>query len=100
MRMMLRAVLDTEASNQAINNGSLQKLMVAMTEKLKPEAAYFGPSNGCRCCTFVFDMKDSSEMPAIAEPLFELLGAKFELHPVMNADDLQKGLAAAGVQPL
>lgn len=29
----------------------------------------------------------------IAEPLFEL-GAEIEIHPIMNAEDLVKGLAA------
>ncbi|MEV0318632.1 hypothetical protein ACIBKX_19360 [Streptomyces sp. NPDC050658] len=93
MRVMLRARLDTQIGNEAIKNGTLPKLVQEMTERIKPEAAYFGPSNGGRSCTFVFDLKDSSDMPAIAEPLFEL-GAEIEIHPVMNADDLRKGLAA------
>ena len=94
MRVMLRAQLDTQVSNEAIKKGTLQKLMQSMTEQLKPEAAYFGPNEGGRSCTFVFDMQDSSELPTIAEPLFEELGAKIEIYPVMNAEDLQKGLAA------
>lgn len=40
----------------------------------------------------VFDMKDPSEMPVIAEPFFTELNAKVDFCPVMNADDLQKGL--------
>jgi hypothetical protein len=44
----------------------------------------------------VFDMPDPSDMPPFAEPLFESLGADVELAPVMNADDLQKGLARLG----
>ncbi|NBE54142.1 hypothetical protein GUY60_22530 [Streptomyces sp. YC537] len=91
---MLRARLDTQISNEAIKNGSLQKLVQELTETLKPEAAYFGPSDGGRCCTFVFDMQDSSQMPSIAEPFFSELGAKIEIHPIMNAEDLQKGLGA------
>ncbi|WP_406191846.1 MULTISPECIES: DUF3303 family protein [unclassified Streptomyces] len=94
MRVMLRAQLDTQMSNEAIKNGTLPKVMQSMTEQLKPEAAYFGPSQGGRSCTFVFDMQDSSMLPTIAEPLFEGLGAKIEIQPVMNSEDLQKGLAA------
>jgi hypothetical protein len=37
-------------------------------------------------------MKDSSQIPPIAEPLFAALGAEIELVPVMNAEDLRKGL--------
>jgi hypothetical protein len=40
-------------------------------------------------------MKDSAEIPVIVEPLFIGLGAELELVPVMNADDLRKGLKAA-----
>ncbi|MFE5957449.1 DUF3303 family protein [Streptomyces rubiginosohelvolus] len=65
-----------------------------MAELLEPEAAYFGPGEGGRCCTFVFDMQDSPLLPTIAEPLFQKLGAKIEIQPVMNTEDMQKGLAA------
>lgn len=94
MRVMLRARLDTQISNEALRNGTLPKLMQSVTEQLKPEAAYFGPSDGGRTATFVFDMQDSSEIPAIAEPFFLELGAEIEVYPVMNAEDLRKGLSA------
>ncbi|MEV0111898.1 hypothetical protein AB0H77_01400 [Streptomyces sp. NPDC050844] len=93
MRVMLRARLDTQIANEAVKNGTLPKIMQDISERIKPEAAYFGPSEGKRCCTFVFDMQESSEMPPIAETLFEL-GAEIEIHPIMNAEDLVKGLAA------
>ena len=44
---------------------------------------------------FFFDMLDASEIPQIAEPLFTALNVEIELVPVMNADDLKKGLSAA-----
>ncbi|MFD4593448.1 DUF3303 family protein [Streptomyces rubiginosohelvolus] len=94
MRVMLRAHMDTQISNEAIENGTLPKIMKSMAELLEPEAAYFGPGEGGRCCTFVFDMQDSSLLPTIAEPLFQKLGAKIEIQPVMNTEDMQKGLAA------
>ncbi|MFG2502380.1 hypothetical protein ACGFSB_29735 [Streptomyces sp. NPDC048441] len=94
MRVMLRAHLDTQVSNEAIKNGTLAKLMQGVVERLKPEAAYFGPSEGGRCATFVFDMQDSSEMPGIAEPFFLDLGARIEINPVMDGEGLAKGLAA------
>lgn len=86
--------MDTQIANEAVRSGTLPKVMRTMTERLKPEAAYFGPSEGGRCCTFVFDMQDSSMLPTLAEPLFQELGAKIEIQPVMNSEDMQKGLAA------
>jgi hypothetical protein len=94
MKVMLRAHLDTQISNEALKDGTLPKIVESMMERLKPEAAYFGPGEGGRTCTFVFDMQDSSMTPTIVEPLFEGLGARVEIQPVMNSEDLRKGLAA------
>jgi hypothetical protein len=95
MRMMLKIVIPTETGNQAIKDGSLQKSFEAIMGKLKPEAAYFFPEHGLRSAMMIFDMKDASEIPAIAEPLFAGLNARIQLQPVMNADDLKKGLDIA-----
>jgi hypothetical protein len=94
MRVMLRAQLDTQRSNEALKSGKLRDVMESMMERLNPEAAYFGPSEGGRSCTFVFDMQDSSSLPTLAEPLFQELGAKIEIQPVMSPEDMRKGLAA------
>jgi hypothetical protein len=44
----------------------------------------------------VFDLTDSSDLPSISEPLFSKLKATIEMFPVMNRDDLQKGLQQLG----
>jgi hypothetical protein len=95
MRMMLKVVIPTETGNQAIKDGSLHKILEAAMNKLKPEAAYFLPEHGLRSAIMFFDMKDASEIPGIAEPLFAGLNARIQLLPVMNADDLKKGLDIA-----
>ncbi|MBC7268929.1 MAG: hypothetical protein H5T76_09420 [Streptomyces sp.] len=94
MRVMLRATMNTEAANEGIKNGTLPKAVESMMERLKPEAAYFTPNHGSRSCILVFDMQDTSQMPSISEPLFQQFGAEVEMQPVMNADDLRKGLSA------
>lgn len=94
MRTLLKATLEVTAANKAIMDGTLPKLMQATMEKLKPEASYFTAIDGCRTCLIVFDLKDPSEIPVIAEPFFMQLNAKVEFSPVMNADDLKKGLEA------
>ena len=43
-------------------------------------------------------MKDSSQMPSLAEEFFNSLGADVEFIPVMNGEELQRGLAAYAAQ--
>jgi hypothetical protein len=38
-------------------------------------------------------MPDSSAIPPFAEPFFQELDAEVQISPVMNTDDLQKGLS-------
>jgi tRNA/tmRNA/rRNA uracil-C5-methylase (TrmA/RlmC/RlmD family) len=92
MRTLLKVTMDVAASNKAILDGSLPKMIQSTMERLKPEASYFTAMDGCRSCFIVFDMKDPSEIPVIAEPFFLNLNAKVEFSPVMNAEDLKKGL--------
>ncbi|MER5382374.1 DUF3303 family protein [Streptomyces sp. NPDC002688] len=96
MRVMLRATMDTEKANEVIRSGKLQQLMQETMEQLKPEAAYFTTHDGNRACFLVFDLQDSSQLPVIAEPFFMSLGARIDISPVMNAEDLQKGLSQLG----
>ncbi|MER5307789.1 hypothetical protein ABT034_08370 [Streptomyces sp. NPDC002773] len=94
MRMLLKVQMDTMASNEAIRQGTLQKLMESALSELRPEAAYFGAENGCRTAYLFFDLADPSRMPKISEPFFMELGAKISYTPVMDREDLSKGLGA------
>ncbi|MCT7351247.1 hypothetical protein N4P33_03560 [Streptomyces sp. 15-116A] len=96
MRVMLKASMDTEKANEAIRNGTLPKLIQESVEQIKPEAAYFTSEHGKRTAYLVFDMQDSSQMPVISEPFFMQLGAEITYTPVMNMEDVQKGLAQLG----
>jgi len=95
MRTLLKVTMDAVSGNKSILEGSLPKLMQSTMESLKPESAYFYAANGKRTAMMVFDMKDASEIPSICEPFFMGLNADVELIPVMNADDLKKGLEVA-----
>ena len=95
MRMMLKIKIPTEAGNRTIKDGSLPKVLEVVMSKLNAEAAYFVAQDGLRNAMIFFDMRDSSDIPGIVEPLFMGIDAEVELPPVMNADDLRKGLKAA-----
>jgi hypothetical protein len=92
MRFLMTIDIPTEHGNAAIKNGSLPKVIESVLNDIHPEAAYFGPRAGNRAAFVVFDLDDVSLIPSIAEPLFIELGAKVEMIPVMNQDDLATGL--------
>ncbi|MCX4984753.1 hypothetical protein [Streptomyces sp. NBC_00572] len=94
MRMLLKVQMDTPASNEAIRQGTLQKVMEETLQEIHAEAAYFTVENGSRTAYLFFDLGDPSQLPKISEPFFRLLHAKIHYSPVMNPEDLRKGLSA------
>jgi hypothetical protein len=96
MRVLLTVQMDTEKANKAITDQTLPTTLKSVFDQIKPEAAYFGAMDGMRTGFIVFDLKDASDIPKVAEPFFQNLGAKVSLVPVMNFDDVQSGLQNAG----
>lgn len=93
MRTLLKVTVPVETGNRAVADGSLPRVIQDALEKLRPEAAYFFAEGGRRSAFFVFDLQETAEIPAIAEPLFTGLDAEIDFRPVMSAQDLQKGLS-------
>lgn len=92
MRMMMKVTIPIEAGNAAVRSGSLGTTMQKILADLKPEAAYFAEDNGQRTGFIFFDMKESSQLPAIAEPWFLAFNASLTVRPAMTAEDLAKGM--------
>jgi hypothetical protein len=95
MRTVLKFTIPVETGNARVTDGTLSKTLESILSELKPEAAYFFDVNGERSGFVVFDMKESSQIPTIAEPLFVALNARVEIQPVMNLEDVRKGLSGA-----
>jgi hypothetical protein len=93
MRVMARITMPVEQGNRAIREGTVGKLMQSAAERWKPEAMYFTTFDGRRSTFMVFDLPDASDIPPFAEPFFSQLDAEVEVVPVMNAEDLQRGLS-------
>jgi hypothetical protein len=92
MRMMLKWSLPTEIGNKLMKEGEVGKVLGPLMETMKPEAAYWYDTDGLRGGHFVFDLADSADIPKYSEPLF-MLGCSVDFRPVMNLEDLTKGLA-------
>jgi hypothetical protein len=91
MRMLLKAVFDTEAANEVIGSGQGAKATGQIVERLQPEAFYAFGEDGQRAIMLVFDMADPSQIPVLTEPMYQQAKAKITLTPCMNLEDLQKG---------
>jgi len=90
---MAKITMPTAPGNRAISDGTIGKLMQGAADRWHPEAMYFTTFDGQRTAYMVFDMADASDMPPFAEPFFEGLEADVAIAPVMNVQDLQKGLS-------
>jgi hypothetical protein len=91
---MITVNIPIREGNDALRSGKLQNIMGQFMEQQKPEAAYFTTNDdGERSAVMVFDLADPADIPRIAEPLFQELGARVKFKPCMNADDLRRGLS-------
>jgi hypothetical protein len=92
MRMILRVSIPVETGNAAAVKGTLGSTIQQILADLRPEAAYFTEDQGQRTGFIVFDMKESSQLPSIAEPWFLAFNAQVSVRPAMSLKDLAEGL--------
>lgn len=95
MRMFMKVLMDVDAANRAIKDGTVPKLVEGFAKAANPEGMWFIAEGGKRCMVAVFDLASTDRIPSLAEPFFEALGAAIELTPAMDVADLQKGLSGA-----
>jgi hypothetical protein len=91
VRMLLKMTVPVDRGNATIRDGSMQKVIEATVNQLKPEATYFYPADGQRTALIIFNLEKESDIVATVEPLWLGMEADIELVPVMNLDDLMAG---------
>ena len=97
MRFLLQVTFPHEKFNAAVRDGSITGKMQRIMAELKPESAYFVEVEGKRTGFMVVDMKETSQIPALAEPWFLTFGADVQIRPAMLPEDLAKaGLEGIG----
>jgi hypothetical protein len=94
MRFLVKVNIPVEAGNEAARAGKLGTTIQSILADLKPEAVYFTDNNGQRTAFLFLEIRDASQIPAIAEPWFLAFNASIEIHPVMVPDDLAKAGSA------
>ena len=94
MRFLVKVNIPVEPGNAAAKAGKLGATIQSILAEQKPEAVYFTDDNGQRTAFIFLDMKDASQIPAIAEPWFLAFNARIEFHPVMIPEDLAKAGSA------
>jgi len=92
MRVLLKFTIPVEANNLNAISGSLAADLQSILAEQKPEAAYFFAQDGKRGGIVILDLKDTAEIPAIAEPYFLAFNASVEISPVMNAEDFARAI--------
>lgn len=92
MRTMMCVHIPVEVGNKAIREGVLPRVVQQTLERTQAQAAYFLTEDGKRTAYFFFDLKDPSQIPQIAEPLFVALNASVTFAPCMTGDELGAGL--------
>jgi hypothetical protein len=90
MRMLMHVQLPLEPFNSAVRNGTAGAKIQTILESIKPEAVYFSEQNGRRGGTLVVNVKDPSEVPALAEPWFLTFNAEVQFRIAMTPEDLAR----------
>jgi len=88
----MKVSIPVENGNDAARKGVLGSTIQKILESVKPEAAYFAEDNGLRTGYIFFEMTESSQIPAMAEPWFLAFNAKVTIRPAMTPQDLADGM--------
>jgi hypothetical protein len=91
MRFLIRARIPAEPGNKMVQDPNFLTKLEEYIKKIKPEASYFMPVEGQRSMAYIVNLERNDQIPSTVEQLFQW-GANVDVIPVMNFDDLKRGL--------
>lgn len=93
MRVMVKFSIPVSHGNELVKSGKISRNFQSLMEDFKPEAAYFFPDNGQRSGFMIINVADSPDLVKVAESFWFGLHADISTTPVLNGEDLAKGIA-------
>lgn len=93
MRYMVKFTIPLDKGNELVKSGKISKNFQSLMEDFKPEAAYFFPDEGQRSGFMVIDITGSPDFVKVVESFWFGLHATVSVTPVVNGEDLAKGIA-------
>lgn len=93
MRFMVKFSIPVSDGNELVKSGKIGRNFQSLMEDFKPEAAYFFPENGQRSGIMVMNVTESPDFIKLAESFWFGLHADISVTPVVNGEDLAKGIA-------
>ncbi|WP_305987268.1 hypothetical protein [Roseibium sp. MMSF_3544] len=92
MRLMMTFKIPTQAGNRAGEQHNIGTAIDKLIADTGASEAYFYMQDGMRAGTIFFEEADQANLPRYNEPLMESLGAQIDIVPVLNLEDLKRGL--------
>ena len=93
MRFMIEFSVPTQHGNEVVRSGKIDKIFKKLGEEFKPEAMYFYPADGLRAGCIFLKSDNPAICAAVGERLWFGLQAQVKVTPVMNGEELGKGLS-------
>ena len=93
MRFMIQFWIPTPNGNEAVRSGKIEKVFKKLGEEFRPEAMYFYPADGMRAGCMFIQSDNPAICAAVGERMWFGLQAQIKVTPVMNGEDLGKGLS-------
>jgi len=90
MRVMLKISLPPGPFNTLAREGTVGQKIGMILEETKPESLYFTGNRYGRGAIAVYDVRDSSDIPRVAEPWFLTFNAEVEYGPAITPEELGK----------